>query len=94
MRCVLGETLDLLAPYRMGSQSACTAWQDRKAGDLGEIHDSEVVEGSLGQKDEGVNHSLESRGVTHLESMNLSNALSSLWVGHRPMSNSLGRIPN
>jgi hypothetical protein len=33
-------------------------------------------------------NSVESRGVTHLESMNLSNALSSLWVGHRPMSNS------
>jgi hypothetical protein len=33
-------------------------------------------------------NSVESRGVTHLESMNLSNALSPLWVGHRPMSNS------
>src|ERR1700680_2569581 len=28
---------------------------------------------------------VESRGVSRLESMNLSNALSSLWVGHRPM---------
>jgi hypothetical protein len=28
---------------------------------------------------------VESRGVSRLESMNLRNALSSLWVGHRPM---------
>ena len=33
-------------------------------------------------------HSVESRDVTRLESMNLSNALSSQWVGHRPMANS------
>jgi len=30
-------------------------------------------------------NSVESRGVSRLESMNLRNALSSLWVGHRPM---------
>jgi hypothetical protein len=33
-------------------------------------------------------HSVESRGVTRLESINLSNALSSLWVGHRPVASS------
>jgi len=30
-------------------------------------------------------HSVESRGVTYLESMSLRNAPSSLWVGHWPM---------
>jgi hypothetical protein len=30
-------------------------------------------------------HSVESRGVTYLKSMNLRTLLSSLWVGHRPM---------
>src|ERR1700690_3702220 len=28
VRCVLGETLDLLAPERNGSQSACSAWRE------------------------------------------------------------------
>jgi GNAT superfamily N-acetyltransferase len=39
----------------------------------------------------GVNsiHSLESRVATRLESINLGNALSSPWVGRRPMANSV-----
>src|SRR4051812_11480544 len=36
VRCVLGETLDLLAPT-IRNQSARSAWRDRKAGDSGEV---------------------------------------------------------
>src|SRR6266481_8393267 len=48
VRCVLGETLYLLAPYRIGTSERALPGRDRKAGDLGEIRDSGVVEGSLG----------------------------------------------